>query len=169
MDLTNLIEELQTLIEDEIAEETMVDEIEPEVMDITHTAEFNDTMSLADELDARTKVARALENLQAAVEEFKQATAEKVDLLQDSLLLAGVEQLDMVLASITEALASGSSILGDASLNDAFKSPMPATEKELEELSTEETEETEEDPNFEPEEEYEEVDFDTQAGLEILN
>lgn len=165
MDITKLIEEINRLTEQDIDEITLQDEIEPEqpaqvIEPATIEPVFNDTMSLADQFDAKARIARALEALQAAVEEFKDATAEKIDLLQDQALNVGIEKLDALMLEIEQALATGSKILGDSELNDAFKPSLPADVQQVTELEPVEAQE---------EEEVEEYDFNTHAGLDLLN
>ena len=70
MDIRNLIEEINKLTEQDIDEITLQDEIEPEQPAEVVEPAFNDNMSLADQFDAKARIARALEALQAAVEEF---------------------------------------------------------------------------------------------------
>jgi len=170
-DIKTLIEEIK-LLEDDIAEINLQDEIEPEepaqVIDEPTDIEkptFGDNMSLADQFDAKARIARALEALKAAVDEFKDATAEKLDLLQDQDLTTGIEKLDTIVVEIESALASGSQILGNSELNDPFKPELPEkpeeTEAEEEEEETPDSEENEED-------EEEDYDFDAEAGLDLL-
>lgn len=172
MEIKELIKSINTLAEDITSEEVLQDtpEQEPEV-----APEFNDGMSLADTFDAKAKIARCLENLKQAVEDFKEATAEKVDLLKDELLLEQIEKLDVTVKDIEVALASGSNILGNSELNDAFKTELPSDDFDTEE--TEEDEETEEETSededeIEDDEEDEdegEYSFDDQAGLDLFN
>ena len=121
-------------------------------------------MSLADQFDAKARIARALEALKTAVEEFKDATAEKIDLLQDEALLQGIDAIDNDVIALESALASGSQILGNTELNDPFKTDLPAEANELEEEPK--AEETDEEP--EEDEDEEETDFDELAGLDLL-
>lgn len=156
MDIKEIIESINKLSEDAVGEDILTDipEQEPEV-----APAFNDGMSLADTLDAKTKIARCLENLKQSVEDFKEATAEKVDLLKDELLLGSIEHLGEVIQEIELALASGSNILG-SELNDPFKTELPAEPEQP-------AEETEEEPD---EEEEEDViyNFDDEAGYDLL-
>lgn len=158
MNTREIIEAINKLTEDAVEEEVLQDipEEEPET-----APAFNDGMSLADTLDAKTKIARALENLEAAIEEFKNATAEKIDLLKDELLLAGQEELDACIDNIKNALANGSNILDtNTGLNDPFKAELPVEEEPVGE-ETEEAEEIEEEPGVES-------DFDNEAGLDLF-
>ena len=93
---------------------------------------FNDTMSLADTFDAKARIARALEALQGAVEEFKNATADKVDLIKDALLLNSIEGLDMAVEAIESALAAGELLKSE--LNDPFNAELPDNEEPEEEF-----------------------------------
>lgn len=167
MNIKKLIEEINKLSEEDVNEVTLQDEIEPtepaEVIEPEKPA-FNDNMSLADQFDAKARIARALEALKTAVEEFKDATAEKIDLLQDEALLQGIDAIDNDVIALESALASGSQILGNTELNDPFKTDLPAEANELEQEP--EAEETDEEP--EEDEDEEESDFDELAGLDLL-
>ena len=167
MNIKKLIEEINKLSEEDVNEVILQDEIEPaepaEVIEPEKPA-FNDNMSLADQFDAKARIARALEALKTAVEEFKDATAEKIDLLQDEALLQGIDAIDNDVIALESALASGSQILGNTELNDPFKTDLPAEANELEQEP--EAEETDEEP--EEDEDEEESDFDELAGLDLL-
>lgn len=176
MDVKKLVETLNKLsriAEDNVDEIVLQDEIEPEkpaeVVDPVDTeAEptFNDTMSLADQFDAKARIARALEALKAAVEEFKDATSEKIDLLKDEALLQGIANLDDQVGNLEKALVGGSNILGNSELNDPFRAEEePATEEPIEETPEEETEDEAEDGE---EDEEDEADFDAEAGLDLF-
>ena len=167
MNIKKLIEEINKLSEEDVNEVTLQDQIEPaepaELIEPEKPA-FNDNMSLADQFDAKARIARALEALKTAVEEFKDATAEKIDLLQDEALLQGIDAIDNDVIALESALASGSQILGNTELNDPFKTDLPAEANELEEEPK--AEETDEEP--EEDEDEEESDFDELAGLDLL-
>lgn len=168
MNFKQIIEEINKLTEDEPIGEEVLQDIpaeEPEV-----TPEFNDGMSLADTFDTKAKIARSLEGLKAAVDDFKTATSEKVDLLKDAMLLQNIEQLDVVLVDIEKQLASGSNLLGDSELNDAFKAELPNEEVEEETETRKEPAENEENDAEEEteEEDFEAFDFDAEAGLDLL-
>lgn len=163
MEIQKLIEEINRLTEDDMDEVTLQDEIEPEQpAEVVDEPEFNDNMSLADQFDAKARIARALEALKDAVNEFKDATAEKIDLLKDQALTGGIEKLDGLMVEIEKALASGSNILGDSELNDPFKTQIP---DQTEEIQPEETEEADTEDNQYTDEE---ADFDAEAGLDLL-
>lgn len=158
MEIQKLIEEINRLTEDDMDEVTLQDEIEPEQpAEVVDEPEFNDNMSLADQFDAKARIARALEALKDAVNEFKDATAEKIDLLKDQALTGGIEKLDGLMVEIENALASGSNILGDSELNDPFKTQIPDQTEETEAADTENDEYADE-----------EADFDAEAGLDLL-
>ena len=143
LDITKLLEDINELI----GEEQLEDEIQPEVAPEVTEPEFNDTMSLADEFDAKARIARALEALQAAVEEFKDATAEKVDLIADSVLIQEIEGLDTAVKAVEEALRGGSNLLG-TELNDPFNAELPGEEETVEEPKEAEEEEEDEEEGF---------------------
>ena len=167
MDFKKILEEINKFAEEDVNEVELKDEIIPEEQpEVIEPAEptFNDTMSLADQFDAKARIARALEALQGAVQEFKDATAEKVDLLQDQALMQGISALDQQVADLETALASGSKILGDASLNDPFKPELPAETEQTGDLD----QEAEDEESEEEEEDEEEYDFDAEAGLDLF-
>jgi len=179
-DIAKLIEDLEqalgkaeiteeTTSEDAVAEEEITDEApEAEVAleseapaeepkeEVKEPAEpaFNDTMSLADTFDAKARIARALEALQGAVEEFKDATADKVDLIKDALLLNSIEGLDLAVEAIESALAAGELLKSE--LNDPFNAELP--DNETEEEPEEEFVPVQPVENLEDDEEEEELD-----------
>ena len=169
MNIRELLENIDKLTEETATEDLFTDvpAEEPEVAPAVEPT-FNDGMSLADTFDTKAKIARSLENLKAAVDEFKEATAEKIDLLKDELLLGGLDELDEVIKGLELALASGSNLLGDSELNDAFKAELPQGEEEEETVSEEpkEDEESEEEDEELSDEEY---DFDKEAGFQLIS
>jgi len=166
MDIKKIIEEIDLLTKEPTTEEVLTDtpEQEPEV-----APTFNDGMSLADTFDTKAKIARSLDNLKQAIEEFKEATAEKVDLLQDELLLNEIEKLGETVQGIELALASGSNLLG-SELNDPFKAELPQAEETPEEPA-EDDEDDEEETEEADEDDFEggEYNFDDEAGLNLFN
>lgn len=180
MNIREMIKELNRLTEESIegvSEDVLNDvpaeepEIEPK--EVEDDKSITDNMTLADTLDAKTKIARALENLKVAVDEFKEASAEKVDLLKDELLLGCMVGLDDQIKAIEAALAAGSNILKDTELNDAFKTELPEepveNDEEGETLDDETTLDNEESNEENSEEDLEELNFDDEAGLDLLN
>ena len=178
MNIKKLLESIDKLTEETATEDLLTDvpAEEPEVAPAVEPT-FNDGMSLADTFDTKAKIARSLENLKLAVHEFKEATAEKIDLLKDELLLGGLDELDEVIKGLELALASGSNLLGDSELNDAFKAELPQGE-EVEEETEQPSEETpSEDEEIAPieldddddTEEVEDYDFDSEAGFDLLS
>lgn len=177
--ISELLEELKMALgEDDVQEETLVDvpaeqveepEITPvEQAELSQPEPFKDSMSLADTFDAKAKIARALDNLKSAIEEFKDATSEKVDLINDGNLITEIEGLDRAIEGIETALAAGE--LLSSELNDPFNAELP----EAPEVMPEE-ELTIEDPNEHdlPDEEDEEdegpgEDFDLGAGFTLF-
>ena len=171
MEIKKLIEELKQLTEEDMPEINLQDDIEPEepaeVIEAPvqepapEEPKIVDTMTLADQFDAKAKIARALENLKLAVEEFKDATAEKVDLIDDNVLLQEIEGLDTAVEAVATALASGN-VLGDTELNDPFKAQQPAEDVAIEEEPAAETEDEEDEALLD-------ADFDELAGLNLLH
>ena len=175
LSVRELIETINKLTEEATLGEEVLQDIpetdpEPEV-----APAFNDGMSLADTLDTKAKIARCLEALKVAIEEFKEATAEKIDLLKDELVLKGTEALDNAVRDIEVALASGSNILGDSELNDVFKTELPqedvdaGVDVETEApVDTDTNTEADVDVEEEDEDEGETYDFENEAALDLF-
>lgn len=175
MDIKKLIESLNKLTEETeaLGEETLIDtpveepEKAPQIESPKESnVEFNDGMSLADTLDAKAKIARALENLKGCIEDFKDATAEKVDLIKDNVLIQQIEGLDVAVQGIEATLAEG--ILMKSELNDPFKAELPQEVEPIEDVESEDNDESEEGEEPVEDEEDEITDFDDEAGLDIL-
>lgn len=165
-DIRKLIETINALTEGGIKEETLEDTIETETPEIKSTIE--DTMSTADKLAAKTKIARALEVLKDAIDEFKDATVEKVDLLKDDELMGAIEGLDLAVTTIENNLNPETDIL-DNPLNAPFKDELPVEDEEETEEATDDEEELDLGTEEEDEEDEEEHDFDAEASLDLLN
>lgn len=142
MDLTKLIEEINALSEDEL-----VDNFELEVSNLDL-----DKKDLTNELDAKTKISRALDILKAAIEDFKNTTAEEIDLVDDADLTVYFESLDDITRNITDVLAG----------KTAQENVDPQSEMEQEEANNEEPTDEESDEDFD------EPDFDTEAELDLF-
>lgn len=136
-----LIETLNRLMEDELKDDFENVEVTDTDLHEPPTTEVNTT----DELDAKTKISRALDVLKKAVEDFKNTTVEEVDLLKDAELLNKIANIDGILATI-ETILTGKE----------------ETEQQAEPL--EEAPEADEDN-----EEGEEVNFDDEASLDLFN
>lgn len=175
MDIKTLLESLNKLNEEAelLGEETLIDtpaeETEHDAVVETpkeiKKVEFTDTMTLADTLDAKAKIAKALENLKDSVEEFKNATAEKVDIMKDAALIQQIEGLDVTIEGIEAILAEG--ILMKSELNDPFRAELPTEAEEQQEEKPQE--QGEEDLEHEEKEEPEQdLEFEDVAGLNML-
>lgn len=132
-----------------LAEDELVDEFDADV-----NASFEDEVSLVDKLDAKTKVARALEVLKKSIEDFKDATVGEVDLLGDSLVLSCVEDLDACVKSLEDSLT-----LGTASAEEVVEEDLVDEEPLNDEA---------EDAEAEDDEVEEETNFDDEASLDFL-
>ena len=176
MNIQELLGELKIALgEEDVQEETLVDvpaeteAVEPVEKAVLEEPQFNDSMTLADTFDAKAKIARALDNLKSAINDFKDATSEKVDLINDGNLVAEIEGLDKAITGIETALAAGELLKSE--LNDPFNTELPG-EPEAADLPEEEL--TLEDPNehdlpAEDEDEEEEVsDFNASAGFPLF-
>lgn len=135
-----LIETLNRLMEDELKDDFENVEVTDTDLHEPPTTEVNVT----DELDAKTKISRALDVLKKAVDDFKNTTVEEVDLLKDSELLNKIANIDGILATIETIL----------------------TGKEPEEAEPEEP--LEEAPEADDEDD-EELNFDDEASLDLFN
>lgn len=129
-EITDEAPEAEVALEPEAPAEEPKEEVKEEPKEEPKEPTFNDTMSLADTFDAKARIARALEALQGAVEEFKDATADKVDLIKDALLLNSIEGLDLAVEAIESALAAGELLKSE--LNDPFNAELPDNETEEE-------------------------------------
>ena len=144
MDIKKLIEEINNLTEDEF-----VDDFEDaEVNTVVEPVETTTT----DELDAKVKISRALDVLKQAIEDFKSATIEEIDLVNDSELTTTFEELDAVTNKVTNILSGNNEATDTQLLDDDV-------------LNTEEddVENVEED-----DEEQEEINFDDEANLDLF-
>ena len=138
MNIKKLIEEIK------LAEDELVDDFDTEIdgdqLNVEETA-------TTEQLDAKTKVSRALDVLKSAVEDFKDSTVEELNVINDSMLFNYTETLEDTIKMIEGVLN------GD----------MPK-----EEPVEEETEELEEIETDEEDDEDEEVDFDDEASLDLF-
>lgn len=158
-----LIEELNKLCvpvseEADMMEDTFIDEFEAEL-----TPSFNDEASLVDQLDAKTKIARAVEVLKKAVEDFKDSTVGEVDLLDDASLISSIESLDDVVKLLEDGLKLGT---GEIQPNEP---EMEENEMENDFQDEEVIEDNDDIEENAEDEELEEIDFDDEAALDFLN
>ena len=162
MEMKELIRQLKRIDED-LTEDTIEDTIEPQQAPEMKT-ELVDGMSIADKLAAKTKIARALEVLKDAINEFKDASVSKLDMLNDNGLISAIETLDLAVTSIEQALAPEQIEDGGTGLNAAFADELP--DEPIEEPAEETEEEDEEDAE---DEDTEEADFDSEAEFNLLD
>ena len=152
MNTKQLIEELKQFTEEDFIEDEIVDEFEtPIISDVN----LNDTANLADELDAKTKIARALEVLKKAVDDFKNSTVTEIDLINDSTLLSTIEAIDEEIKTIESSL-SGKVETDDEQITSEI------------DIEDETEDETEEETTDEPDFNIEEIDFDDAASLDFF-
>lgn len=138
MNIKKLIEEIK------LAEDELVDDFDTEIDGDQLNVEEPVT---TEQLDAKTKVSRALDVLKSAVEDFKDSTVEELNVINDSMLFNYTETLEDTIKMI-EGILNGD---------------MPK-----EEPVEEETEELEEIETDDEDEEDEEVDFDDEASLDLF-
>lgn len=161
MEITELLSRLKSFeasLDEDLSEETMEDTIEDTANAPDMKTELSDDMSLVDTLAAKTNIARSLEALQVAVNDFKDASIEKLDLLGDNELIGAVESLDLALTAIENALNPKPLEPDVTDLNAAFMEPLEGEVDD--ELPTGPAEEDEDE---------EEVDFDSVAELDLLH
>lgn len=145
MNARQLIEELKKFTEEDFIEDEMVDEFEtPAITD----SNLTDTTNLADELDAKTKIARALEVLKKAVDDFKNATVTEVDLINDSTLMSTIEAIDQEIKTIESSLSGKAEPIAEP-----IAEPM--------EMDNEQTSDEDSD--------LDEIDFDDEASLDFFS
>ena len=146
MDTKQLVEELNSLIEDEL-----VDDFEDVEVSDNHLSEEPEKepepRKITDELDAKTKISRALDVLISAVDDFKNAISTEIDLVADADFHNLTEELDNVILSMQNAI-TGEHLKGANS------------QEELEEVP--EDEKVEEEPE-------EEISFEDEASLDLFN
>ena len=147
MDLRKLIEEINRLTEHEF-----VDDFNSEITDTNLGSDEN----MTDQLNAKTKISRALDVLKEAIDDFKSAVVEELDLIADAELSATIESLDDITLKIASILAGENSAEED-------NEPVNA-EEELDR----EDEETEETPAPEEDEDVE-INFDNEAELDLFD
>lgn len=137
MNIKKLIEEIK------LAEDELVDNFDTEIDGDQLSVEETAT---TEQLDAKTKVSRALDVLKSAVEDFKDSTVEELNVINDSMLFNYTETLEDTIKMI------------EGVLNGDMPKEAPV-EEETEELEEIETDENDED---------EEVDFDDEASLDLF-
>jgi hypothetical protein len=142
-DLRKIIEEINSLAEDEL-----VDEFEDVEITDTELEPAND--NLTDTLEAKTKLSRALDVLKGQVEDFKNSVIEDVDLINDTTITTSFEALDNILKDIADSLGANK-------------------EEDKDVFEVEADEEIVEDDTEEEKEEDVEVDFDDEASLDLFN
>ena len=146
MDTKQLVEELNSLIEDEL-----VDDFEDVEVSDNHLSEEPEKepepRNITDELDAKTKISRALDVLISAVDDFKNAISTEIDLVADADFHNLTEELDNVILSMQNAITG-----------EHLKGANP--QEELEEVP--EDEKLEEEPE-------EELSFEDEAYLDLFN
>ena len=143
--IKQIIEEINSMVEDELVDEFVGAEIAPQEL----VAEPID--STTDELNAKTKISRALDVLVDAIGDFKNIAVEEMNLIDDADLGVSIETLDSAILEIRSVLNG----------KEVGIPEMPPMEPVMEEPAEEEAEE-------EVEEEVEEIDFDDEAALDLF-
>ena len=95
MDIKKLIEEIK------LAEDELVDDFDTEIDGDQISVEETAT---TEQLDAKTKVSRALDVLKSAVEDFKASTVDELNVINDSMLFNYTETLEETITTIEGVL-----------------------------------------------------------------
>ena len=154
MDITKLVEEINALVEDELVddfEDIEVSDVNFEDEQPEELADNAEANSMTDELDAKTKISRALDVFEDAVEDFKGAVFTEIDLIKDADLSSLVENLTQLVQDMRSTLA-GNNV-------------EPELIKDNEEVENELTDDNSEE---EAEEEVRELNFDDEASLDLF-
>lgn len=139
-----IIEEINSMFEDELVDEFVGAEIAPQEL-VGEPAD-----STTDELNAKTKISRALDVLVDAIGDFKNVAVEEMNLIDDADLGVSIETLDSAILEIR-------SVLNGKEAGIPEEQPMePVMEEPAEEPAEEEAED------------IEEIDFDDEAALDLF-
>ena len=155
MDITKLVEEINALVEDELVddfEDIEVSDVNFEDDQPEEIADNAEANSMTDELDAKTKISRALDVFEDAVEDFKGAVFTEIDLIKDADLSSLVENLTQLVQDMRSTLA-GNNV-------------EPELIKDDEEVENELTDDNSEEEA--EEEEVRELNFDDEASLDLF-
>ena len=141
-DIKALIENINSLLEDDLIDEFEDSEIMADQV-------IGDMDNTTEQLNAKTKISRALDILVDAIEDFKNTAVTEIDLISDADLGVSIEHLDTAIANIRAVLNNNQEI--DMQKEDS--------QDNAELISQEEKEEKEE---------KEEVSFDDEALLDLF-
>lgn len=146
-DIKKLVEEINSLVEDELIDD--FDNVEISDAELIEDEPNFEPLAnnTTEELGAKTKISRALDVLSEAVEDFKNDIFTELDLVNDSDFSVLVENLDNLIQDMRNNLS-----------NNSIKNE----EKEL--LDADEVA----DNTSDDEQDEAEVDFDTEASLDLF-
>lgn len=149
MDVRKLIEEINAITEDEL-----IDDFEPsEVESFTDIPVDNQqTGSVADTLDAKTKIAKALEDVKEAIAYFKDITSQELDFVKDAAINFAIETLDTDITTIENALQGNNQ----------------EPQEQVDNMELEDVDADQEPENDESNEDEEELNFDDEAELDLF-
>ena len=171
-DIKKIIEDLNSILEDELIDQFDMESVELE-NDVK--AEIEKPLSLTDELDAKTKISRALDNFKKALEDFKSASISEIDLIKDSNIIDSMECLTKCCSDIESALSGKNDLKNQMEL-DLVEEPQEVEEEDS--VEPIEVEETEEDEKLDAQSEDEKLDddsdddfssFEEEAEFELFN
>ena len=145
-DIKALIENINSLLEDDL-----IDEFEDS--EIIADQVIGDMDNTTEQLNAKTKISRALDILVDAIEDFKNTAVTEIDLISDADLGVSIEHLDTAIANIRAVLNN----------NQEIDMQKEESQDNAELISQEEKEEEKEEK-----EEKEEVSFDDEALLDLF-
>ena len=163
--INEVIEQLNSILEDELVDDFEMEPIEMEAV------EEPAKLSLTDELDAKTKISRALDNLKKAIDDFKNATITEVNLVQDADIIKATEELTNVCGTIETALS------GKHDKNEIENIEEPEKEEVIVQpeesvvelvIDSEETDEEQEAEDSEESNDYEMISFEDEAEFDIF-
>lgn len=147
-DIKKLVEEINSLVEDELIDDFDNVEVSDAEL-IEDEPNFEPSANNAtEELGAKTKISRALDVLSDAVEDFKNDIFTELDLINDSDFSVLVENLGNIIQDMRNNL-----------LNNSIKKEEEAEELDVDEVS---------DNTSDAEPDEAEVDFDTEASLDLF-
>jgi hypothetical protein len=154
-DIRAIVEEINSLTEDEFVDEFVDAEISDAVLE--EPAQHSAT----EELDAKTKISRALDVLCDAIEDFKNTTAGEIDLVTNADLNLTIEGLDGKINEIRSALNGEAPV---ADIVPEVEDQLPALTDDIIDSDEELGEEDEENIDSD----IEEIVFDDEAELDLF-
>lgn len=167
-DIKKIIEDLNSILEDELVDQFDMESVELE-NDVK--TEIEKPISLTDELDAKTKISRALDNFKKALEDFKSASISEIDLIKDSNIIDSMECLTKCCSDIESALSGKNDLKNQMEL-DLVEEPQEVEEDSVEPIEVEDDEKLDiesEDEKLDDESEDDYSSFEEEAEFDLFN